>query len=71
MDMIWREKLVGAMYVHEITQRMLAQKLGRTPEYVNLILRGKRDPKKAPAQFGAALEALLQENAGNGPSLSV
>ena len=57
----WTAEVIGQMHLRNITQIQLAAKLGYTPEYVNAVLRGKRNPKNAEATFREAVEALTEQ----------
>ena len=43
----WTSDLIADMHVHRITRIQLADKLSYTPEYVSMVLNGKREPKNA------------------------
>lgn len=57
----WAGKLIGKMYVHRVTQKDLAQKLGYHEKYVSMILSGKRNPANAKERFETALEEIIKE----------
>ena len=59
----WTSDLIADMHVHRITRIQLADKLSYTPEYVSMVLNGKREPKNAEQIFRAALDALIAEKA--------
>ena len=60
----WTSDLIADMHVHRITRIQLADKLSYTPEYVSMVLNGKREPKNAEQIFRAALDELIAEQAG-------
>lgn len=47
------------MHTHGISGKQLAQRLGVSPEYVSMVLNGKKEPKTAEAKFNAALDELV------------
>lgn len=57
----WTSDLIADMHVHRITRIQLADKLSYTPEYVSMVLNGKREPKNAEQIFRAALDELIAE----------
>ena len=57
----WTSDLIADMHVHRITRIQLADKLSYTPEYVSMVLNGKREPKNAEQVFREALDALIAE----------
>lgn len=59
----WTANLIGTMHLHEITQIQLAEQLGVTAGYVNMVLNGKKNPKGASDKFQAALEELISQKA--------
>lgn len=56
----WVSELVGKMH-GKVRQNELATKLNYTPEYVSLVMNGKREPKNAEQKFRTALEELILE----------
>ncbi len=57
----WTGQLVKLMHMNGITRIQLADKLSYTPEYVSMVLNGKRHPQNAEEVFRAALNALIAE----------
>ena len=59
-DMIqaWTADVVARMHMAKIQKKQLAREAGYTPEYLGMILGGKRDTKKAKANILIALERL-------------
>lgn len=56
----WTGVLVGMMHNHRITNRMLANRIGCTEEWVSMVLNGKREPQGAEERFRKAVEELCQ-----------
>lgn len=57
----WTGVLVGMMHNHRITNRMLANRIGCTEEWVSMVLNGKREPQGAEERFRQAVEELCRE----------
>lgn len=57
----WAGKLIGEMYVHRVTQKELAKKLGLSREYVTMVLSGTYAPTNARERYNAALEEIIKE----------
>lgn len=57
----WACDLVGRMHKFGIAQKRLAEHLGVTPEYVSMVLNGRREPAKAEEKFCKAVEELIAE----------
>lgn len=47
MPELWTSEVVAEMHLHGIKQKELAEALGWTAEYVNMVLNGKRNPAGA------------------------
>lgn len=47
MPEMWTSEVVAKMHLHKITQKQLAEAIGWTPEYVSMILNGKKNPSGA------------------------
>lgn len=60
----WTSDLVGKMHQWKISNKMLAEKLGVTPEYVSMVLNGHRAPTGAEEKFRAAVEEIIAEAEG-------
>lgn len=58
MPQEWTADVVARMHLAGITRRQLAEAAGYTPEYVSMVLNGRRDTKNARATILAALERL-------------
>lgn len=59
MPPAWTGEIIKQMHLSRISRRDLAAVLDVAPEYVTMVLNGKRQPKDAQAQFEAALEKIL------------
>lgn len=57
----WTGRLVERMHMNGITRIQLADKLNYTPEYVSMVLNGKRNPQNAKEVFYAGLNELIAE----------
>ena len=55
----WTGEIVKKMHLANITRQDVASKLGVTPEYVSMVLKGSRNPAGAQDKFETALEELL------------
>lgn len=56
----WTGEVVGQMHVAGISNKLLAAHLGYSPEYVSMVLNGKREPPGAEERFRQAVEELCQ-----------
>ncbi len=56
----WTGEIVGKLHANRIQHAELASQLGLTPEYVSMVLNGKRKPKNAETKFNAALAELIK-----------
>ena len=61
MPELWTSEVIAKMHLHRITQKELAKTLGWTPEYLNMILNGKREPKHAEVIVKSAIEEMIVE----------
>lgn len=57
----WTSEVVAKMHLHRITQKELARVLDWTPEYVNMVLNGKRNPKSAENVVKTAMQKIIDE----------
>lgn len=57
----WTGDLVGLMHTHKISQKKLAEHIGVTREYVNMVLNGRREPEGAEEKFTAAVEEIVSD----------
>lgn len=60
----WTGQLVGAMHNANVSARQLADYMGLTPEYVSMILNGKKTPKGAEQRFRTALQEMCADKEG-------
>ena len=58
----WTGEVVGAMHSYGITAKSLAEYLGYCPEYVSMILNGKREPKGTEERFRKALKEIVDSS---------
>lgn len=57
----WTGWVVGQMHIAGISGRQLAEHMGVTPEYVSMILNGKRAPEGVEQRFRDAVDELMEE----------
>ena len=57
----WIGEAVGVMHVNRIKQGQVADKLGVTNDYVNMILNGKKTPKGAEERIMGAIAEIISE----------
>lgn len=57
----WIGEAVGIMHVNRIKQGQVADKLGVTNDYVNMILNGKKAPKGAEKRIMGAIAEIISE----------
>lgn len=55
----WTADLIGQMHLLKIHKKRLAAELGVTPEYVSMVLNGRRDPPGAEEKFRRALARII------------
>lgn len=58
----WTGELVGQMHNCKITQQQLADQLGVTNRYVNMVLNGHRNPADAEERFRKALKEIVDSS---------
>lgn len=63
----WTAELIGEMHLKKVSKKMLAEKMGVTPEYVSMVLNGHREPAGAEERFR---EALLELTHGSSVHIS-
>lgn len=56
----WTGWVVGQMHIAGISGKQLAEHMGVTPEYVSMILNGKRAPEGAEQRFKSAVAELAE-----------
>lgn len=54
----WTADVIGKMHLNQITAKRLAEHLGYTPEYVSMVLNGKKEPKNGEQVFRLAVDEL-------------
>ena len=54
----WTADVIGEMHIKGLTQKDLAKHLGVSHEYVNKVLKGKREPRGAEEKFRNALKEM-------------
>ncbi len=59
MDNQWIANIVGKMHINKITNIELSEQLNCTPQYVSMVLNGKKTPKSAEKRFNAALDTVI------------
>lgn len=64
MPELWTGDVVGKMHTNKITNMDMADELGVTPEYVSMVLNGKRSPQQAEQKFRAAVDAIADRKSG-------
>ncbi len=57
----WIAEAVGTMHINRITQSMVADKMGVTSRYVNMILTGAKSPKGAREKIESAIDEIIAE----------
>lgn len=57
----WAAELIGDMFREDVSQTELAQKLGLSRPYFNMVLSGKKKaPDGAPERYRRAFEEILE-----------
>ena len=64
MRALWAGQLIGDMYDAHVSARQLADYMGLTPEYVSMVLNGKKTPKGAAQRLRSALQEMCNGKAG-------
>ena len=64
MRALWAGQLIGDMYDAHVSARQLADYMGLTPEYVSMVLNGKKTPKGAEERFRTALREMCADKEG-------
>ena len=60
----WTGNIIGKMHIHGVSMKQLAAYLGYTPQYVSMVLNGKKSPDGAEQLFSNALDALIEKKGG-------
>lgn len=63
----WTGDIVGQMHIAGISKKLLAEYMGCSPEYISMVLNGKREPQGAEERFRQAVEELCREAASATP----
>lgn len=58
----WIAEAVGLMHINKITNSDIAAKLDVTPEYVSMILNGKKTPTNAEERILNAIQEICNNN---------
>lgn len=61
MNVPWQAEIWALMKANKISRSDLAEAANITPEYLSMVLNGKRAPAGAEAKLRAALQQLLGE----------
>lgn len=56
----WTGEIVVQLHLNHISKKQLAEEAGVTPEYLSMVLNGRREPAGAREKFQAALNRILQ-----------
>lgn len=56
----WTADIIGQMHLHKIRKKNLADELNVTPEYVSMVLNGRREPPEAERNFFEALARIIE-----------
>lgn len=62
MSAQWIAEIIGKMHINSITQKQLAEHLNLTPQYINMLLAGKKTSSKAQIMLEKALCELCEIN---------
>lgn len=57
----WIGAAIGAMHLNHISNIDLADKLGVTPEYISMILNGRKTPKAAETKIMTAIKEIISD----------
>lgn len=68
MSTEWTGKIVGLLHTHRITQAALASELGLTPQYVSMVLNGKKSSKGIQGRMEGAIQAIVDRRNANSTS---
>lgn len=62
MPLAWTAEAVARMHMARITAGQLAEEAGYTPQYLSMVMRGRRQSEKAKHAILAALARLEAQN---------
>lgn len=57
----WIASAVGKMHVNKISNIELAKKMNVTPQYISMILNGKKSTKNAETRINDAIDSIIAE----------
>lgn len=55
----WTGEISAMLHTNRIKQKDLAEEMGVTPEYISMILNGKKKPAKAKAKMVSAIKSII------------
>lgn len=61
----WTGEVVGLMHINCISNNDMAEELGLTPEYVSMILNGKKKSKSIKERMEKAIEEIVRKRKEN------
>lgn len=69
MSTEWTGRIVGLLHTHRITQVELATEMGVTPQYISMVLNGKKTSKGIDVRMEAAIQEIVdRRNATSTPA---
>lgn len=57
----WIAVIVGKMHINKISNKDVAEKMGVTPEYISMLLNGKKSTKTAKEDITSAIDSILAD----------
>ena len=57
----WIASAVGKMHINKISNIELAKKMNVTPQYISMILNGKKSTKNAESRINDAIDSIIAE----------
>ncbi len=57
----WTSEIIGEMHQMGVTQKRLAKAMNMTPEYISMILRGRKSSPSMEPRIRKALQALREQ----------
>lgn len=55
----WIADVVGKMHINKISNKDVAKEMGVTPEYISMLLNGKKTTKTAKQDITTAINSIL------------
>lgn len=55
----WTGRIVGLLHTHRIMQADLATEMGVTPQYVSMVLNGKKNANGIQERMESAIQAIV------------